>query len=314
MIVIQCIREHDVIMSVDISTDLMRAFVAVADRRSFTRAAHSLRRTQAAVSMQVKRLEQITGTRLFERGGRSVTTTLEGERLLGYARRIVALNDEALQAMAESRIAGTVRLGVNEDYAAELLPPVLNRFLAAHPKVAVELETGMTGLLLQHLGDAFQLVLAMHPAGEAPGQLVRRERTVWAGARTFDAHARTPLPLALCPPGCLFRQWALAALDQAQKPWRLTYVSPSHGAIAAAVAAGLAVSVFKASTLPTALRVLGPRDGLPSLPEADLALHRTAELPREARALAEHLLESLRDASSPTMEESSARAAGPCVA
>jgi DNA-binding transcriptional LysR family regulator len=290
-------------MSVDINTDLMRAFVAVAERRSFTRAAHDLHRTQAAISMQVKRLEQLTGARLFERGGRRVTLTVEGERLLGYARRMVALSDEALQCMAESRLAGTVRLGVMEDYAAELLPPVLNRFLAAHPKVVVEVETGMTPGLLQHLGEGFQLVLAMHPAGTAPGELVRRERSVWAGARGFDVHARTPLPLALGPQTCLVRQWVLSALDRAGRSWRLAYVSPSFCTIAASVAAGLAVSVFRASTFPSSLRVLGPRDGLPALPETDIALHRAPDLPREARALAEHLLDSLRDTSSPTMEE-----------
>jgi DNA-binding transcriptional LysR family regulator len=291
-------------MSVDINTDLMRAFVAVAERRSFTRAAYSLHRTQAAVSMQVKRLEQITGARLFERGGRRVTLTLEGERLLGYARRIVALNDEALQSMAESRLAGTVRLGIVEDYAAGLLPPVLNRFMAAHPKVAVEVETGLTGLLLQHLGEAFQLVLAMHPAGVAPpAEVVRRERPVWAGARGFDVQARTPLPLALGPPGCLLRQWAIGALERAGKPWRLACVSPSFCTVSAGVAAGLAVSVFKASIFPASLRMLGPRDGLPTLPEADIVLHRAPDLPREARALAEHLLDGLRDRSSPTMEE-----------
>jgi DNA-binding transcriptional LysR family regulator len=281
----------------------MRAFVAVAERRSFTRAAHSLHRTQAAVSMQVKRLEQVTGARLFERGGRRVTLTVEGERLLGYARRIVALNDEALQSMAESRLAGTVRLGVVEDYAAGLLPPVLNRFMAAHPKVAVEVETGLTGLLLQHLGEAFQLVLAMHPAGAAPGEVVRRERSVWAGARGFDVHARTPLPLALGPPECLLRQWAIGALERAGKPWRLACVSPSFCTVTAGVAAGLAVSVFKASIFPASLRVLGPCDGLPALPEADIALHRAPDLPREARALAEHLLDGLRDTRRPITEE-----------
>lgn len=289
-------------MAADVSTDLLRAFIAVAHRRSFTRAAHSLHRTQAAVSMQIKRLEQITDTRLFERGARSVTLTIEGERLLGYAHRIIALNEEALEAVAEDRLSGTVRLGVMEDYAAEVLPSILGAFLDAHPKVAVEVETGLTAQLLQHLGRSFDLVLVMHSAGATPGEVVRRERAVWVGARGHDTHERTPLPLALAPQGCLFRHWALGVLDRVGRPWRLAYVSPSQRAVSAAVAAGLAVSVLKASTCPAALRVLGPRDDLPPLPEADIALHRAPGLSREGGALADHLAEALRDATSAAIE------------
>lgn len=289
-------------MVADISTDLLKAFIAVADRRSFTRAAYRLRRTQAAVSMQVKRLEQITEARLFERGARSVTLTAEGERLLGYAHRIIALNEEALEAMAERRLAGTVRLGVPEDYAVGVLPPILQDFLSAHSKVAVEVETALTGRLLQHLGRTFDLILAMHPGIATPGEVIRHEQAVWVGPRDRDIHQSSPLPLALGPQGCLFRHWALAALDRLGRPWRLAYVSPSEGAMNAAVASGFAVSVLKASTCPVALRVLGPRDGLPPLPEAYMALHRAPDLSRQGRALAAHLVEALRGASDNVIE------------
>ena len=289
-------------MPANIDTDLLRAFVTVADRRSFTRAARSLHRTQAAVSMQIKRLEQITRTRLFDRGARLVSLTTEGERLLGYARRIVALNDEALQAMAETRFAGTVRLGVIEDYAAGVLPAILARFLAGHPQLTIEVETGLTTRLLQQLGRPFDLILAMHAAGTTTGEVVRRERPIWAVARGREVHEQVPLPLALSPQGCVFREWALATLDHAGRAWRITYVSPSLGAISAAVAAGLAISVFKASTCPPSLRLLGPRDGLPALPEADIVLHRAAGASRAVRALGDHLVEALRDATSPLAE------------
>lgn len=289
-------------MPADIDTELLRAFVAVADRGGFTRAAGSLNRTQSAVSMQIKRLEETTRATLFERQGRSVRLTRHGEALLGYARRILDLNDEALHSLTEAQIEGPVRIGAMDDYGTRCLPQLIARFCADHPRVSVELHTGLTGLLIEQLGSHFDLVLAMHPLGARKGEPLRREATVWAGSRTHDTHARDPLPLALAPQGCLFREWAMGALDEAKRPWRLAYMSPSLGAAEAAAQAGLAVTVVKASMMPASLRALGPRDGLPKLPAAEIALHRASRSRASGAAIAagrlgDFIVESLRDGS-----------------
>jgi len=291
-------------MRPDLDTELLRAFVAVAERGGFTRAADSLNRTQSAVSMQIKRLEGTMRTMLFERENRGVRLTRDGEALLSYARRILTLNDEALAAMGRERLEGPVRIGAMDDYGTRYLPELIARFCADHPRVSVELHTGLTGLLLEHLGRRFDLVLAMHPAGgNHRGEPVRREAAVWAGSRVHDVHKRDPLPLALYPQGCLFREWAMTALDKAERPWRLAYMSPSLGAVEAAAAAGLAITVVKGSMVPAGLRALGRTEGLPRLPLADIALHRA---PRSSRApaagraaerLGDFIVENLRDGS-----------------
>jgi DNA-binding transcriptional LysR family regulator len=277
---------HNVInrMRPDIDTDLLRAFVAVADRGGFTPAARALSRTQSAVSMQIKRLEASTQTDLFEREGRTVRLTRHGEAFLGYARRMLALQEEAFRALAAERVEGPVRIGAMDDYGTRVLPGLIAAFCRDYPSVSV--------------GRRFDLVLAMHPAGTRRGEVVRREATIWAGSRTHATHERDPVPLALAPQPCLFRDWSLAALDKAERRWRLAYMSPSLGAVEAAAASGLAVTVLKASMLPPTLRALTPRDGLPKLPAAEIALHRAAKSgSRAAGKLGDYLIETLRDGS-----------------
>src|SRR5690349_4095509 len=142
--------------------ELLRAFVAVADRRSFTRAAAALNRTQSAVSMQIKRLEDRLGVELFSRTKANVDLSAAGEGLLGYARRILTLNEEAVGRLAERKVDGVVRLGVMDDYGTFIVPPLLASFLAAYPLIHVEMETGLTSFMPARLGKAFDLVIAMH--------------------------------------------------------------------------------------------------------------------------------------------------------
>src|SRR6266702_3909144 len=153
---------------------LLRAFVAVADHRSFTRAAITLNRTQSAVSMQIKRLEDRLGVALFSRTKANVDLSAAGEGLLGYARRILNLNEEAIGRLAERKVEGIVRLGVMDDYGTFILPPLLANFLAAYPKIHVEMETGLTSSMPARLGEAYDLVIAMHPEGRGEGEFLRR--------------------------------------------------------------------------------------------------------------------------------------------
>jgi len=274
--------------------DALRALVAVVDRRGFTRAAEALNRTQSAVSMQVKRLEEMHGARLLDRRPGGVRPTREGEAMLGYARRLLALNDEAVNALGRAKVEGRVRFGVMEDYARALLPPLIARFSEAHPSIALEVETGLTGPMLGRLGRKFDLVLAMHAPGARDGTLIRREAALWAAAPLRSPLLDDPVPLALAPEGCLLREWATAALEKAGRSWRLVYVSHSSASVEAAVAAGLAVTVVKAGTRPPSLRVLSKRERMPALPVAEIRLHRSAACPPAAEAFARYLTEALR--------------------
>ncbi|QRF61527.1 LysR family transcriptional regulator [Variovorax paradoxus] len=270
--------------------ELLKAFVAVADHRSFTRAATALNRTQSAVSMQIKRLEERLGTELFHRTKVNVDLSLAGEGLLGYARRILLLNDEAVGHLQQHKVEGRVRLGVMDDYGSFVVPPVLASFVAAYPRIHIEMETGLTARMPERLGEDFDLVIAMHPEGQGGGELLRREQAVWATAVSQSVESQDPLPVALYPQGCLFRQWATEALDASGRPWRLAFVSHSLAAVESIAAQGLAVTVVKSGTFPPRLRALSERDGMPRLPGADIRLHRAAGLSRAAGFLAGHIV------------------------
>lgn len=187
----------------NLDPDLLRAFVAVADHRSFTRAASLLNRTQSAVSMQIKRLEERLGAELFNRTKAHVELSAAGEGLLGYARRILILNEEAVGALAERKIEGVVRLGVMDDYGTSVVPPLLATFLAGYPRIHVEMETGLTASMPARLGEAYDVVIAMHPVGRGDGEFLRHEQAVWATGANHAVEQQEPLPVALYPQGCL---------------------------------------------------------------------------------------------------------------
>jgi DNA-binding transcriptional LysR family regulator len=273
--------------------DCVRAFLAIADLRSFTRAALSLHRTQSAVSMQMKRLEGQLGVALLRRSKAGVDLTLAGERFLGDARRLVALNDDAVGRLVEHNLEGHVRLGAMEDYGTSLIPPLLASFVAAYPNIRVEMETGLTYAMPDRLDDAYDIVIAMHPEGACEGEFLRYEQAVWAGSPSHAIEEREPLPVALHPPGCLFRKWAMERLDAAKRRWRLAFVTHSLAAAESIAAQGLAVTVAKAGTFPARLRALGERDGVPSLPAAEIRLHRASRLSRAGALLADHLAAGL---------------------
>ncbi|SMF65587.1 transcriptional regulator, LysR family [Tistlia consotensis] len=274
--------------------ELLRAFVAVAERLSFTRAAEGLHRSQATVSLQVKRLEARLGVALFRRSTTRVELTAAGIGFLADARRILAMNEAALARLDGQRLAGQVRIGVMEDYGTRLLPPLLAKAAERFPLVRVEVEIGLTARMVGRLGRDFDLVIAMHPEGEAEGELLARETPLWVAAEGHAAEAIEPLPVALSNPDCLFRAWALAALERGGRPWRLAYVSASLAAIEALVRQGLAVTVVKGSLPAPGLRALPAGGRLPALPGAEIRLHRAPGLDAPGASIADHLAEGLR--------------------
>lgn len=277
-----------------IDTELLRSFVAIADHGGFTRAAEAVNRTQSAVSMQMKRLEEDVLQRpLFERSGRQVRLTAEGQVLLGYARRILKLHGEVITTLRQPHMVGAVRIGTPDDYVMRFLPGILARFAQAYPLVQVEVHCEPSGQLLGR--KDLDLTIVTREPGTEIGQLLRQERFVWAEAAGFDLHQQRPIPLAMFNSGCFCRAWVCNALEAAEIDYRIAYTSPSLSAIMALVGAGLAVTAQLQSLIPSDLRILGEAEGLPPLPLSSIVLLRNAQTQSPVtEALAEYIVDGFR--------------------
>lgn len=261
----------------DIDISLLRAFMAVVETGSVTGAARLLNRTQAAVSLQIKRLEEQLGCDLFERGHKRLTLAPSGERLLGSARDIVGLNDEIWASMTTPAFEGTVRLGVAIDIVASYIPPVLRRFNQAWPHVDVSLACRNSHELFEDLeAGAVDLTLTTDATDHAGGETLRMDRLVWVGAPGGKAYKQDPLPLTIGSLTCRFRPPVLQALRKAGRDWRMVMEVKSQEAIYAVVSADVAVTAQLADSIQSGLVILGPESGLPDLPHFGINLHLPA--------------------------------------
>jgi DNA-binding transcriptional LysR family regulator len=275
--------------------DQLRTFVAIADTGSFTRAADVVHKTQSAVSMQMKRLEERLGRTIFERDGRLSKLTDEGERLLDYARRIVRLNTECIASFNDNELIGRVRLGLPDDYADRYLPEILARFSRSNPKAEVTVMCEPTHNLIERVqhGD-LDLAIITHIDRRGPSEIVRIEQLLWVTSARHAVHEETPIPLALGRPNCDWRHSATEALESADRPFRILYVAWHSTAVGAAILAGLAVSVLPESAVRPGMRILGPSDGFPALPSCKIGLIRARQEENPlADALGFHIKQSL---------------------
>lgn len=293
------ITNIDAMISSPLDPDLLRAFVLIADGHSFTQAADMVGRTQSAVSMQMKRLEDSLGQKVLNRGkGGSVELTPHGRYLLTRARQILELNDEVMDTFLAPRIAGTVRLGSPDDYALSYLPPILKRFAETHPAVQVDVLCASSSDLAEKIKEG-ELDLTLVSEGNEPRNFpsvkLWRGPLVWVTATRYTPHRQNPLPLALAHQDCSWRASALAALEKADRRYRVAYLSGTQAGTLAPVLAGLAVTVSAISALPDGLRPLRPDEGLPPLPDFGILMlkGRSAVQP-VTDALATHIEASYR--------------------
>jgi len=275
--------------------DQLRTFLAIVETGSFTRAAEIVHKTQSAVSMQMKRLEERLERPIFARDGRASKLTEDGERLLDYARRIVKLNVEALAAFSDFALTGRVRLGVPDDYADRYLPEIMARFSRAYPGVELSVICEPSLELIERIvANELDLAIITNCEPSRPVESFRRERLLWVASNRHTTHREEPLPLALGRPSCKWREAAIEGLERMGRPYRVLYSSGNAGAVAAAVLAGLAVSVFPESGLRPGMRVLGASDGFPELTSCRVGLLRNPHQPSAlADALSEHIISSL---------------------
>lgn len=280
----------------NLDMDVLRSFVTGTEMGSFARAAQRLGRSQSAISLQLKKLEEQVGEALLKKDGRGLALTAAGEILLSYARRLLELNDEAVAATRGVAVEGWVRLGIVQDFAEHWLPSLLGRFARAHPGVKVDVTVDRGVNLAEMVGqDSLDVALTW---GDYPTPYRRKLADVairWVGLPGYRQPPGEPVPLIAFRPPCTFRKRAIEALDAMGAPWRVAFTSPSLTGLYAAVEAGLGVTPRTAVGLSPRLALLGAESGLPDLaPPIELYLHRARERGTPAvERLSETLLETL---------------------
>lgn len=277
---------------VNLDVDLVRAFVTVVETGNFTRAAALLGRTQPAVSLQIRRLEDQLRSPLVDRKGKGVGLTTEGAALLPQARRLLRLNDEIVSTLGDGDLEGEVRFGAPEDIATMHLPGILGAFARSHPRIKLSVTCDYTANLLDQMsrGTLDLALIKREPVGPELGVRVWREPLVWVALDASIVEA-SPLPLIIAPAPDIYRKRALSALAEAGVAFRASFTSPSLAGQMAALRAGLGVGVLPAAMAPRDLTVLG--SPLPALTDSEIALVSARGAAGPAALLAQEVLRSL---------------------
>ncbi|MFM0736020.1 LysR family transcriptional regulator [Paraburkholderia xenovorans] len=269
-------------MSTRFDIDALRTMVVGVDAGSFARAAVQLGRSQSAVSMHLKRLEEQAGHTLFERKGRGLALTEAGDALLAYARRIVELHDEAAAALGANAATVSIRMGLPQDFFEDIMPEAMSRFARIRPDAHVEIRAGRNYALEEevHAGKLDMAIAFSLPGQSKSGTLLASMPLFWfAGKRLPDdlSARRAPVPLVLFDHPCLFRQTALQALDRRNRPWRLALTTPSLAGVWAALRYGHGVTVRTGHSVPRGIQQVDD-SGLPPLPALELRLFERSNL------------------------------------
>ena len=272
--------------------DVLRTFVAIAETGSFTAAANAVFRTPSAVSMQIKKLEDILGRSVFARDARSVTLTTDGEMLLGYARRLLSINREVVSKFIIPEIVGVVRLGSPDDYGERVLPHVLKRFAQSHPSIAVDVTIDQSSNLRRRMDDRaldITLLTNSYKTSAIGAEVLLTEPIVWAGAKGGCAHLREPLPVSLWEEGCAWRAGALDALSRGGRNYRIAYMSAHTAGQRAAIMSDLAVAPLPKSFLGNDMVELCSKDGMPDIGTYNLAMVVSPDASAPVKAVADHI-------------------------
>lgn len=247
--------------------DLLRAFVSVSQLRSFTKAGELLGRSQPAVTLKIKRLEELVDQKLFLRGGKSLELSDSGVALYNYAKQILTLNDLAISQISKSTVHGKIRLGIPSEFATVLLPKIISRFAKAYPNVALEVNCELSKYLLTRAGrESHDLILVLADQdADLDGDLVKTDELVWVSSKKFNRTKKDAVPLIVASEGCIYRHTAMTGLSNASLSWKIVYTNPDLTGIQYAIQEGLGVTVLSRSIVPENLHILSASAGLPSL-------------------------------------------------
>jgi len=256
-----------------LESDLLRTFLTVAETGNFTRAADTAGRTQSAISVQMRKLEETIGDALFERGSRGVALTPKGRQLLSYARRVVSLLDETAAALSTPQLRGLVRIGIPEEYGHSVLPKLLGSFDLQHPDVEVTVRYGNSRANTAAMARGeLDLAVVFEHAGNTHHEVLMSDPTVWATSSLHETHRRPPLPVGMYASESWFRSTALAGVEQGNVPYRIAYVSDNPTGLGAAVTSGLAIAPLSRSCIPEGCRELTVADGYPAIDQSNVVM------------------------------------------
>jgi DNA-binding transcriptional LysR family regulator len=273
--------------------DLLRSFVSVVDTGGFTRAGERVHRTQSTVSQQIRRLEESLGYPLLHRNGKQATPTEQGERLVTYARRLLALEQEAREVVTKPAGEGVVRLGIPEDFAAYQLTRLLSDFARSRPGLRLDVRCGISVNTRRSLERGeLDIALFKRDAGEGGGIASWPERLHWVTSRKHPIDfRRDPLPLVMNEHGCLYRNRMIHAVEAGGRAWHMAYTSPNLSGIQAAVSVGIGVSILPEVAVLPDHRVLKRKDGFPTITNTEVALVAAPNPGLATRRLTEVLCE-----------------------
>ena len=253
--------------------DVLRSFVTVAELGTVTRTGDVLGRSQPAISLQLKRLDEMLESSLFKRDGTRLALTADGKRLYDYARRILAINDEAVADITQTGVTGRIRFGIPSEFAPTLLPQILGRFSKAYPGISLEINCDLSKNLLSENRDAYDLILALEKPSRARRKAaVIEEDIVWVGASKSYSKSGDILPLVVAREPCIYRERMLDQLQSAGIPWEIVYTSSDLTGIVAALKEELGITAMTRQTVPDALEVLSSSKDLPVLGKVGINL------------------------------------------
>jgi len=279
---------------VPLDLDQLQSFCAIADCGSFTEAARRVNKTQSAVSMQIKRLEERLGRTLLTRDGRRVALTQHGEALYARARKMLKINAEIMDEFSDDELAGVIRFGLPDDYAVRLLPVILSSFQKTHPRIMLDVKCASSEELLEGMQRGkYDLVVFTQGTNREYGELFRTEPMFWVAAQGGEALNMDPMPIAGGQP-CCWKDNAMEALERIGRDYRVAYTSSNALAIASAVLTDLAVGFLPESALQPGMLAISEDRNLPRLRDAEIALLRASHAYGGIfDALAKHIVTSM---------------------
>lgn len=276
----------------ELQIDYLRTFIALTESKGFTKAGVQVNKSQSAVSMQIKRLEDEVGKQLFDRVGKTVKLTAEGQTLLKHALRIIKEHDDAVRALTRPDLEGLIRFGLPEHYTIGVLPKLLARFAASYPDVVVEMRCENSDVIKEAI-DNGSLDVGICTQISEGGQVISHDPVVWIGDQKFVAQDDKIISIAVFEESCVFRTWAIEALEKVGIRYRIVYVSRSISGLIDAVREGFAIAPIIRSNVPPDLKILSLEQGLPVMPVSNIVFHKTKKKTSEIiECFSEHIIKS----------------------
>lgn len=268
----------------NLSIDFLRSFVTIAQTGSYTVCAERLKRTQPAISLQIKKLEDVVGEKLFSREGNRLTLTLAGSKLLEFGMKILMLNDQAMAEFGRPQVSGNIKLGIPSEFSTTLMPKIIRRFTQSYPEISMEVHCALSkDLLCEPLKNQFDLILSLQEQPD-PTQdgYIETEQLVWVGSQRFVNSLPDKLPIIAAPAPCIYRKRATNLLAQSKKQWQIVYTIGDLNGIQTAINEGLGITVLAKSTVPNGLHVLSASKALPELGQIGVCLVNPQKVRSEA--------------------------------